>query len=89
MLRRHHASPTAAHGRATRWFWRLMRFRSVLTLLASYVALWDSLFFPDRVVELPLEGYGWAYSSDQAYQISCGLLLALSCFVNAASLCFA
>ncbi len=30
-----------------------------------------------------------AYSRDQAYQISCGLLLALSCFVNAASLWFA
>ena len=75
---------------STRWFWRLMLFGPVLTLLAGYVALWDSLFFPDRVVELPLEGHGWAYSSDQAYQISCGLLLALSCFaiagVNAASL---
>ncbi|MGB1006204.1 MAG: hypothetical protein ACPGVX_03460 [Thalassobaculaceae bacterium] len=93
MFRRHHTPPTAAHGRAARWFWRLMLFGPVLTLLAGYVALWDSLFFPDRVVELPLEGHGWAYSSDQAYQISCGLLLALSCFaiagINAASLWFA
>ena len=41
-------------------------------------------------MELPLEGYGWAFSSDQAYQISYGVLLALSCLaiacVNAASL---
>ena len=75
------------------WFWRLMLFGPVLALLASYVALWNSLFFPDCVVELPLEGHGWAYSSDRAYQISCGLLLALSCFaiagINAASLWFA
>ena len=90
MFRRRHTPPTAAHGRAARWFWRLMLFGPGLALLASYVALWDSLFFPDRVVELPLEGYGWAYSSDQAYQISYGVLLALSCLaiagVNAASL---
>ena len=74
---------------SARWFWRLMLFGPVLALQISYFALWDALFFPDRVVELPLEGHGWAYSSDQAYQISYGLLLILSCLavtgVNAKS----
>ena len=58
MFRCHHTLPPATHGRAARWFWRLMLFGPGLALLASYVALWDSLFFPNRVVELPLVGYG-------------------------------
>ena len=67
MFRRHHTPPTAAHGRAARWFWRLMLFGPIISLVLGYVALWEALLFPDRVVELPLEGHGWAYSSDQAY----------------------
>ena len=93
MFRCHHASPTAAHGRVAPWFWRLMLFRPIISLVLGYVALSEALLFPDRVVELPLEGHGWAYSSDQAYQISYGVLLALSCLaiagVNAASVLFA
>ena len=93
MFRCHHASPTAAHGRAARWFWRLMLFGPVLTLLVSYIYSRDLWFFRERLMELHVEMEGWAFSSPLAFQINFGLLAALSCFaiagVNAASLWFA
>ncbi len=70
-----------------------MLFGPIISLVLGYVALWEALLFPDRVAKLPLQGHGWAYSSDQAYQISCGVLLALICLaiagVNGASVLFA
>ena len=93
MFRCHHTPPTATHGRAARWFWRLMRFGPVLTLLVSYIYSRDLWFFRERLMELHVEMEGWAFSSPLAFQINFGLLVALSCFaiagVNAASLWFA
>ena len=55
-----------------------MLFTPILAFHISYFAVLDTLFFPDRLVALPLERYNWSFSSDQAYQISHGLLLILS-----------
>ena len=90
MLRRHHAPPTAAHGRAVRWFWRLMRFGPVLTLLIDYTVFHTVWFIHGGVVRIPTKMEGWSYNSEEAHLFSYGLLLALSCFaiagVNAISL---
>ena len=79
MFRCHHASPTAAHGRAARWFWRLMLFGPVLTLLVSYIYSRDLWFFRERLMELHVEMEGRAFSSPLAFQIifslACGAVL--------------
>ena len=93
MFRRRHTPPTAAHGRAARWFWRLMLIGPALALLAGYIALRDAWFFPHKLIPMPWRTGDWAYSSPLAFQISYGLLLVLTCFaiagVNATCLWFA
>ena len=93
MFRCRHAPPTATHGRAARWFWRLMLLGPSFFLLASSVILYEMWVFHGGDVKLPSKGEGWMLSSPLVLQFYFGLIAVLSCFaiagVNATSLWFA
>ena len=50
MAKKNGAPKAVTTNLSTRWFSRLMLFAPVLAIIAGYVAFWDSLFFPDRVM---------------------------------------
>ena len=83
MFRRHHAPPTAAHGRAARWFWRLMLFGPLLIMPGSSVYFYEVWVFPGAAASLPPKGEGWAYSSPMAFQISVGFFMSSICLAIA------